>query len=121
MNSTAAWAWWTGKVDWETPAGQLLRRFFSSLPTSRRFGFTLYGSAPLQLTLDRTWLSADVDLFSEDDEDLSQLIRQAGLGKDQGSFYLEPGFALSFRTGATWRVRAKTVELDNVQIGRAHV
>ena len=120
MNSTAVWDWWKGKVDWETPAGQLLQRFFVVLPASRRFRFTLYGSAPLQLTLDRTWLSADVDLFSEDDEDLSQLVRQAGLSKERGDFYLEAGFALSFRTSPLWRGRAQTVEIGNVSLTIPH-
>ena len=55
---------------------------FESLPRERTFRFTLYGSAPLQLTLDRTWLSADVDLFSSDDEDLTEWVRRAGLAKD---------------------------------------
>ena len=120
MNSIASWDWWTGKVDWDTPAGALLQRFFATLPPERRFRFTLYGSAPLQLTLDRTWLSADVDLFSDDDEDLNELVRRAGLAKEQGTFYLEPGFALSFRTTSHWRSRAKTVELGNVAITIPH-
>src|SRR5437867_7481710 len=120
MNSTASWDWWTGTTDWDTPAGGLLQRFFATLPSHRRFRFTLYGSAPLQLTLDRTWLSADVDLFSDDDEDLNELVRLAGLAKEQGTFYLEPGFALRFRTNPHWRMRAKTVERGNVAITVPH-
>lgn len=120
MNLTASWDWWSGAVNWETPAGGLLRRFFATLPAERRFRFTLYGSAPLQLTLDRTWLSADVDLFSDDDEDLNEVVRSAGLAKEQGTFYLEPGFALGFRTSPGWSVRARTVVLDNVTVTIPH-
>lgn len=66
--------WWTGEVDWATPAGDLLRRFLASLPKDRPFHLTLYGSAPLQLTVDRQLMSGDVDLFSDDDEDLSEFV-----------------------------------------------
>jgi hypothetical protein len=120
MSSTAVWDWWKPRVDWETPAGRLLRQFFATLPADRRFRFTLYGSAPLQLTLDRAWLSADVGLFSDDDEDLTEIVRRAGLAKEQGAFYLEPGFSLSFRTSARWRVRATTVALEQVSVSIPH-
>ena len=63
MSSTKTWDWWRGDVDWSTPAGRLLRAFFDGLPTDRRFHFILFGSAPLQLTLNRTWTSADVNFF----------------------------------------------------------
>ncbi len=53
MSSTKTSDWWRGEADWETPAGQLLRRCFATLPTDRTFHFVLYGSAPLQLTLNR--------------------------------------------------------------------
>jgi predicted nucleotidyltransferase len=65
--------WWAGAIDWTTPAGQLLQKFLATLPRDRPFRFTLYGSAPLQLTVDRQLMSGDVDLFSDDDEDLSAL------------------------------------------------
>ena len=120
MSSTYSSDWWNGEVNWDTPAGGLLRRFFESLPHERRFHFTLYGSAPLQLTLDRTWLSADVDLFSDDDEDLLAAVRRAGLAKEQTGFYLEPGFALSFRTSPRWPDRAKSVERGNVRVTVPH-
>jgi hypothetical protein len=120
MNSTAAWGWWTGKVNWNTPAGELLQRFFASLPSDRRFRFTLYGSAPLQLTLDGSWLSADVDLFSDEDEDLADWVNQAGLAKEHGTFYLEPGYSLSFRTSPIWRARARTVEIGNITLTIPH-
>ena len=61
MKSTGASDWWNGEISWGTPAGALLLQFFESLPRERRFDFTLYGSAPLQLTLDHFWLSAGVD------------------------------------------------------------
>lgn len=120
MSSTKTSDWWRGEADWETPAGQLLRRFFATLPTDRTFHFVLYGSAPLQLTLNRAWTSADVDFFSDDDEDYNERIRLLGLAKGQADFYLEPGFRLSFRTTSHMRARAKTVQLGHVTVTIPH-
>jgi len=41
----------------------LLEKFLATLPKDRSFHFTIYGSAPLQLTVDRQLMSGDVDLF----------------------------------------------------------
>ena len=88
--------WWTGEIDWSASAGRLLEKFLASLPTDRPFRLTVYGSAPLQLTVDRQLLSGDVNVFSDDDEDLSAWIRAANLDKSHGGLSLEPGFELSF-------------------------
>lgn len=112
--------WWAGEIDWATPAGELLQRFLASLPKDRPFHLTLYGSAPLQLTVDRQLMSGDVDLFSDDDEDLSALVAAAGLDKERGGFHLEPGFELSFRTSPRWRQRARSVQLGNVTLTIPH-
>jgi hypothetical protein len=111
--------WWTGEVDWATPAGQLLQKFLATLPGDRPFHLTLYGSAPLQLTVDRQLLSGDVDLFS-DDEDLVSLVAAAKLDKLHGGLYLEPGFELSFRTSPRWRGRAVTIQRGNVTLTIPH-
>ena len=112
--------WWAGEIDWATPAGQLLQKFLVALPKDRPFHLTRYGSAPLQLTVDRQLLSGDVDLFSDDDEDLAALVAAAKLDKTHGGVYLEPGFELSFRTSPRWRQRAKTVQRNNVTLTIPH-
>src|SRR5580692_5775125 len=112
--------WWTGEIDWAAPAGVLLQKFLATLPTDRPFHLTLYGSAPLQLTVDRQLMSGDVDLFSDDDEDLSALVAAAGLDRRHGGFYLEPGFELSFRTSPRWRQRARSIQLGNVTLTLPH-
>lgn len=118
MNSTKNW--WAGEIDWSAPAGQVLEKFLQSLPAGRIFHVTVYGSAPLQLTVDRQLLSADVDVFSDDDEDLSALVAAAKMDKTHGGIYIEPGFKLSFRTSPDWRRRAKTMQRDNATLTFPH-
>jgi hypothetical protein len=94
--------------------GPAIGKILAQLPKDLPFHFTIYGSAPLQLTLDPTFLSADVDLFSEDEMDLTALISASNLDKTQTAPYLEAGYELSFRTTPRWRRRAITVLRDNV-------
>jgi len=113
--------WWRGEIDWNTVAGKFLQKFLSLLPPEQHFQITLYGSAPLQLTLDRTLLSGDIDLFANDEHDLASIIRSHKLGKEDGGvLYLEAGFELSFRTSPLWRSRAKAFALDNVTLTVPH-
>ena len=112
--------WWNSPIDWGTPAGQLLSRFAAALPADRGYRITVFGSAPLQLTLDRDLLSGDVDIFSDDDEDLTEAVRQAGLAKGHGGLYLEPSFELSFRASTRWRQRAKVIQLGKLTLTFPH-
>ena len=112
--------WWTGEIDWSAPAGRLLEQFLATLPPERYFRLTIYGSAPLQLTVDRQLLSGDVDFFSDDNEDLSDWVRAAHLDQTHGGIYLEAGFELSFRTSPRWRQRARTIQRGRVTITLPH-
>jgi hypothetical protein len=98
----------------------LLDEFVKSLPADRSFRVTVYGSAPLQLTVDRQLLSADVNIFSDDDEDLSGFVAAAKLDKTHGDIYIEPGFKLSYRTNPDWRQRAKIIQRKNVSLAFPH-
>jgi hypothetical protein len=113
--------WWRADVDWNTPAGKLLKEFVSLLPPERHFNLTLYNSAPLQLTVDKTLLSGDVDFFSDDESDIAAIISEKKLGKEhQGPVHLEPGFELSFCTSPRWRTRAEKVRIGNVTLTIPH-
>ena len=114
--------WWQGEINWETTAGQLLLRFLSLLPKERPYQIVVYGSAPLQLTVDQTLLSGDVDIFSDNEQDLRSIICAHKLDKDQDEtgFYLELGYELSFRTSPRWRQRVKTVQLGNATLTFPH-
>jgi hypothetical protein len=72
--------WWTQKIDLNTPAGETLRKLAEVLPKTRPFRITLFGSAPLQISIEPTLLSGGVDIFS-DEEFLGEIIQRAGLSE----------------------------------------
>ena len=82
-------------INLETPAGRMLKKLAAILPPERRYDITVFGSAPLQITVDPTLLSADVDLFS-DSEDVDHC-QAGGFGDGPGGFLhsglLGPGFS----------------------------
>ncbi len=113
--------WWRGEIEWSTPAGAFLKKFLALLPRNRHFSLTLYGSAPLQMTVDHTLLSGDIDLFSDDETDIASIIQEHKFDKEhQAKFHLEAGFPLSFRTSPHWLRRAKRIEIENVTLTLPH-
>ncbi len=103
---------WAGSVNLETPAGRLLRKLGAALPQERRFDITLFGSAPLQITIDGGLSSADVDMFA-DVEELKELVDRAGLGAGQAAFFIQVSSELNFRTSPRWRTRSRAVSVGN--------
>ena len=103
---------WTKEIDWQTPAGLLLQKLAACLPNDRHFEITVFGSAPLQILVDGGLLSADIDVFSEND-DLELWVKKAGLGMDQTDFYIQVCSGLNFRTSPRWGTRAQTVKLGH--------
>lgn len=103
---------WQPELNWNTPAGKVLNALVAQLPKKWRFEITVFGSAPLQLALDRGFLSVDVDIFSEDD--FSDLIRELRLGKGQHRPYIEQNPPAAFRTTTDWQRRAFITKMRNV-------
>jgi hypothetical protein len=99
---------WTAGIDWTAPAGVALKRLFSELPSGREFQITLFDSSPLQVGLERTFLSADVDLFPADgDADLvNEAVKRAGLEKAEGRHYVQVCAEGNFRMSSRWKDRA---------------
>lgn len=110
---------WAGSIDLRTPAGQLIGKLIATLPAGRRFDITVFGSAPLQITVDARLTSADVDLFA-DAEEMSQFVERAGLGQNQTPFYIQVSSELNFRTSPRWRSRLQSVEVANCRLNFPH-
>jgi hypothetical protein len=103
---------WRPAINWDTSAGRLLDKLVAALPSTRTWRIIVFGSSPLQLAVDPTFLSADVDVIPPDDID--RFCREAGLLKGQTEVYIEPCTAAAFTASADWSVRA-------FEIARRHV
>ena len=104
---------WAGSVDLTTHAAQLLRKLAAALPPDHEFTITVFGSAPIQICVDSTLTSADVDVFS-DFEHLREVADKAGLGQDKAAFYVQVSSELNFRTSPRWKGRAQSTRIGNV-------
>lgn len=99
-------------IDWTGNAGQLLDRLARTLPPAPRLEITVFGSTPLQLLIDRTFLSEDVDLFSLEEmtPHLESVVERQYLGKGQSKLYIQVCDPLAFKSTSDWRDRAIEAE-----------
>ena len=104
---------WAGSIDLSTRAAELLRKLATALPPDGEFTITVFGSAPIQICVDATLTSADVDVFS-DFEHLREIADKAGLGQDKAAFYVQVSSELNFRTSPRWRDRAQSARIGKV-------
>ena len=116
---------WSPIIDWETPAGKTLRKLFAALPAERQHSLTLFGSSPIQLAIEPTFSSNDVDLFAgewgETYEELKAIVERVGLGKGQKpDVYVQVCVPGNFRTSPRWLKRAWTTQLGNVSLTLPH-
>ena len=103
---------WSSDFRLDTPAGKVLETLAAALPSERHFQITLFGSAPLQINIEASLLSGDVDLFS-DFEELEQWVKAAGLGDEQKRPYIQVCSGLNFRTSPLWGMRTQSVAIRN--------
>ena len=103
---------WAGSIDLTTRAADLLRKLAAVLPPDREFTITIFGSAPIQICVDSSLSSADVDVFS-DVEELREWVDRAGLGQDRTEFYVQVSSELNFRTSQRWKGRTKSARIGN--------
>ena len=103
---------WAGSINLETRAAELLRKIAKALPQNREFAITVFGSAPIQICVDSTLTSADVDVFS-DFEELRELVDRAGLGQEKTKFYVQVSSELNFRTSPRWKGRTQSARIGN--------
>jgi hypothetical protein len=101
---------WAGSANLETQAGKLLQKLAAAVPQDKPITITVFGSAPLQILIDSTLTSADVDVFSEVNE-LREVVQAAGLTSENSPFYIEVCSELNFRTSPRWRIRTQSIRI----------
>lgn len=95
---------WRPELDWNAPAGRVLDRLVNALPPDRSWEIIVFGSSPLQLGVDASFLSGDVDVISTDD--ITGFCDEHGLLKGQAPIYIEPCTSIAFTASPDWFVRA---------------
>jgi len=101
-------------LNWDSPNGQLLKTFIERLPQDRPIVLNVFGSTPLQMRLDPSFLSGDVDIFTS--EDLSGILQDLRLGKEHAKPYIELVPETIFITTPAWRDRAAKEVFGNVTV-----
>lgn len=99
-------------IAWQSPAGKRLDDFARSLPSRPKLDITVFGSASIQLFVDQTFLSADIDLFgSEESYDLLlDFVASQGWTKEKADFYIQVCDPYAFKSTMDWKNRAIEVE-----------
>jgi len=100
------------RIDWRGKSGQRLDEFARLLPREPQLQLTVFGSAPLQLFVEKTFLSEDIDLFSDEGrtEFLTTFVEENHWAKDQTDFYIQVCDPLAFKSTIDWPSRAILVE-----------
>jgi hypothetical protein len=100
-------------INWNCPAGQRLDQLARLLPREPQLDITVFGSAPLQLFIDSTFVSDDVDLFPPEDSfiHLQGQVEMHRLAKDMTPLFISVSDHLAFKSTVDWRARA-------VEVGR---
>jgi hypothetical protein len=101
-------------LNWDAPNGQLLKKFINGLPQDRPLVLNVFGSTPLQMRLDPSFLSGDVDMFTS--EDLSGILKDLRLGKEHTTPYIELVPSNVFIASVAWRDRAIKEVFGNVTV-----
>jgi hypothetical protein len=100
------------KIDWNANAGRQLDALARALPPHPKLDITVFGSTPLQLMIERNFLSEDIDLYSPEEhwEFLEKFVAEKGWSKGQSDFYIQVCDPKAFRSTTDWRDRAIEVE-----------
>lgn len=113
---------WRPTLHWSTKAGRALERLVAALPRDRPWLFYVFGSAPLQMGLEPTFFSADVDIFTEEDwrELVVRTIESVDLSKEGTRFYVQCVPSRAFRASSMWLRRAYVEEHAGATFCFAH-
>lgn len=99
-------------INWNCPAGRRLDQLAALLPQSPRLEIIVFGSAPLQIFIAASFLSEDVDLFSDEASHdlLVRVVEENHLGKEQTQHYIQVCMHNAFRSAEDWRSRTVNAE-----------
>lgn len=100
-------------IEWQSPAGRRLDDFARQLPATPRLSIVVFGSAPLQLFVDPRFLSADIDIFGDEEttERLIEFVESQSWNKESSpEFYIQVCDPLAFKSTIDWQSRAVEVE-----------
>jgi len=103
---------WGGSAHLDTPAVKLLRKLVEALPADQPLRIAVFESASIQVRVDETLTSADVDLFS-DAEELADVVERAGLDREHSASYIRVCSELNFRTSPRWRERMTSAQIGH--------
>lgn len=121
-------SWETPPPVWDTPAGRLLDAFLAALKKDAP-GYseplTIFGSAAIQLCLDESFTSADVDVMAlAGNERLREIAKTAGLGAT-GSIRAAYGIQICppqlFRTTPHYLLRARMERRHGIKVILPHL
>jgi hypothetical protein len=100
------------RIDWSANAGRQLDALARALPAHPKLDLTVFGSAPLQLMVDQSFLSEDIDVSSAEEhwEFLEEFVAEKGWAKGQSDCYFQICDPRAFRSTFDWRLRAIEVE-----------
>ncbi|HRI15982.1 MAG TPA: hypothetical protein PLX89_23540 [Verrucomicrobiota bacterium] len=98
-------------IDWSGNAGRLLEQLARRLPAEPKLDITVFGSAPLQLFIERNFISDDIDLFTSEPSCayLEDFVVAQNWGKNQTDFYVQVCDPLAFRSTHDWKERVVSV------------
>lgn len=114
---------WHPEVRWNSPAGKMLDRVVAALPGGRTWKLIVFGSAPLQLGLDETFVSADVDItmeYPDEDVTVERCLSEAQMLKGQQDFYVEVVPRYVFNAPHDWLTRAHREQRRHVEFTFPH-
>jgi len=99
-------------LDWQGRSGQRLDELARRLPRPPRLEITVFGSAPLQLMVDRAFLSEDIDLFGNEDttDFLNSFVAEQHWNKGETELYIQVCDPLAFKSASDWASRAIEAE-----------
>jgi hypothetical protein len=109
---------WRPEINWHTPAGQLLDKLVNCLPADRPWRIIVFGSSPLQLGIDPTFISGDVDVIPSDN--IEEFCRAAELLEGQTRIYVEPCTPAAFTASPDWTNRAYEIQRQHVTLILPH-